>query len=270
MALSRDKTKRRRGLVKPDAPSTTVPARKGPSQANSAMPLASDAAVAALLSLRKRVAHSPEPLRGGASEPALAIDSDRGDGGRKLKRVRLPWKDVEGGVGLTFAQKEAKMQQLALLHFGQGPEGVGKTKGFHRWKKGGTDARRNAAGRTYATYKCAYFTEARCPFCLRVVELDGVFTIQEGGYPHADHSQRVGDKKVGAPKFLLQGVSSSTITGKYPAEVATFLRGRDPVRAQIFDDANASGGGVEGSSPLGVVHQIRSFRKRLMRATARP
>jgi hypothetical protein len=144
-----------------------------------------------LLLLRQRGADFPEPPDDAAPGP-----ENDGDGGAKKKRVRLPWKDVEGAVALNFAEKEAKMQQLATIHFGEGPEGVGKKTGFFRWKKGGTDARPNDAGRTFATYKCAYYSEAQCPFRLRVVALDGVYTVQEGGYSHSDHSQRVGDNKV--------------------------------------------------------------------------
>jgi hypothetical protein len=37
---------------------------------------------------------------------------------------------VDGGGGLNATQKDAKLLQLGISHFGKGPEGVGKLKGF--------------------------------------------------------------------------------------------------------------------------------------------
>ena len=144
------------------------------------------------------------PVRGRERNAVAAVDHTEGgsvsagDAGDRVfcpKRPRC-WSDVDGGGGLNATQKDAKLLQLGISHFGKGPEGVGKLKGFFRWKNGGTESRSNKEGRTYRTLLCAYSVEAGCPFCIRVVEQDGVYTIQDGGRVHSDHSKRVGDRKV--------------------------------------------------------------------------
>jgi len=163
-----------------------------------AMSLPEHAAVVSLLALRipvrKRIAVDAIAV---APSGGSVTAGNEGDLVPPSKRVRA-WRDVDGGSGLNATKKDALLLEMGIKHFGKGPEGVvlGKLQGFHRWKNGGTESRPNKEGKTYRTLLCAYSVEAGCPFCIRVVENDGVYTIQDGGREHSDHSQRVGDRKV--------------------------------------------------------------------------